>query len=53
MEKEKEKSIKSDIKEFKGGFRANATEYKNIINVYLERIEILKDTNCKFYGRCY
>lgn len=52
MEKHKEKNIKSEIKEFNGGFRTNAAEYKNIIDVYIERLAILKDTNCKLYGRC-
>lgn len=47
------KNEKKNIsKENYGGFRAKASEYNEVINTYVKKMDLIKESNCKRLGIC-
>ena len=43
---------KNITKETYGGFRAKASEYNEVIDNYVKRMDLIKESNCKRLGIC-
>ena len=48
MRKDKRTRISNEMKT--EGFRARADEYKQIIDLYIQRLTLIKESNVKFNG---
>ena len=43
---------KKYIKEINGGYRAKASEYNEVIDNYVKKMDLIKESNCKRLGIC-
>ncbi|HEX8547787.1 MAG TPA: hypothetical protein VF691_12550 [Cytophagaceae bacterium] len=47
MKTEKKNIVKED-----GGYRAKASEYNEVIDNYVKKMDLIKESNCKRLGIC-